>query len=179
MKAETKHVDTSYFLIFHPQSFSHPQSKSPHTLKASHTVKTSRFSRPLGPPHILHYIMIYQFIFHVDIYALYNYSTFLWFIPACYVHILYLGTDNFSTQSVTKRKNGPEPEFNETFIFTMGHDEIPQVGISFSLKTGNTVVGWFSLGRNYSGTREERQWNALCENSDVTVRQWQRLISAS
>lgn len=60
----------------------------------------------------------------------------------------------------------------------MGVDEIPQVALTISLKTGNMVVGWFSLGRNFSGTREERHWNVLCETSDVTLRQWQRLISA-
>ena len=79
---------------------------------------------------------------------------------------------------MTKRRNGPEPEFNETFIFTVGHDEIPQVALTFSVKTGSTVIGWFSLGRNYSGTREEKHWKALYENSDVSVRQWQRLIGA-
>ena len=91
---------------------------------------------------------------------------------------MYLGPQDFSTQSITKRRNGPEPEFNETFIFTMGHEEIPEVALTFSLKTGNAVVGWFSLGRNFSGEREERHWNALYENSDITVRQWQRLLSA-
>ena len=60
----------------------------------------------------------------------------------------------------------------------MGHDEIPEFALTFSLKTGNTVLGWFSLGRNFSGTREERMWNALAENCDVTLRQWIRLLSA-
>lgn len=92
---------------------------------------------------------------------------------------MFLGPDNSSSQSVTKRRTGIEPEFNETFIFTMGLDEIPQVSLMFSLKTGNTVVGWFSLGRNFSGAREERQWSVLCETSDVPLRQWQRLCSAS
>eukprot|EP00795_Rhopilema_esculentum_P003062 gene3062-1346_t len=98
---------------------------------------------------------------------------------ACYVHLLFLGPEDFATQGTTKRKKGPEPEFEETFIFTMGHDEIPEVALTLSLKTGNTVIGWFSLGRNYSGTREERTWKALYENSDVTLRQWLRLLSAS
>ncbi len=85
-------------------------------------------------------------------------------------------TGDYDAQSLTKRQKGPEPEFNETFIFTIAHDEIPQASMTFSIKSGKQVLGWFSLGRNFSGSREERHWQRLAESSDVTLRQWQKLL---
>eukprot|EP00794_Sanderia_malayensis_P020251 gene20251-22234_t len=93
------------------------------------------------------------------------------------VHILFLGpTGKCEGQSITKSRKGPEPEYNETFMFTMGHKEIPQVVLTISLRSGGRVLGWFSLGRNYTGSREERHWKRLAENSDVTLRQWHKLL---
>lgn len=84
----------------------------------------------------------------------------------------------------TIRKSMADPEYNESFIFEISETDLHRVTLSVAViaisraRKKKEMIGWFSLGKNYSGQEEIRHWNDMIQEKEQNISRWHTLADA-
>lgn len=74
-----------------------------------------------------------------------------------------------------------DPEYNESFVYEISERDLSDVTLMFSViaiskaRKKKEMLGWFSLGKNYSGQEEIRHWNDMIQSKEQKISQWHNL----
>lgn len=77
-----------------------------------------------------------------------------------------------------------DPEYNESFVYEISENDLPEMTLMFSViaiskaRKKKEMLGWFALGKNYSGQEEIRQWNDMIQQKEQKISQWHTLADA-
>ena len=84
----------------------------------------------------------------------------------------------------TIRKSMADPEYNESFVYEISERDLSDVTLMFSViaiskaRKKKEMIGWFSLGKNYSGQEEIRHWNDMIQSKEQKISQWHNLADS-
>lgn len=84
----------------------------------------------------------------------------------------------------TIRKSMADPEYNESFVYEISENDLPETTLMFSViaisktRKKKEVIGWFALGSRPSGEGESRQWNDMIQQKEQKISQWHTLADA-
>ncbi|XP_020891978.1 synaptotagmin-16 isoform X2 [Exaiptasia diaphana] len=84
----------------------------------------------------------------------------------------------------TIRKSMADPEYNESFVYEISENDLPETTLMFSViaiskaRKKKEVIGWFALGSRPSGEEESRQWNDMIQQKEQKISQWHTLADA-
>lgn len=77
-----------------------------------------------------------------------------------------------------------DPEYNESFMYEISEKDLQLVTLTIEVITiskarkKKEMIGWFSLGKNFSGQEEIRHWNDMIQEKEQTISCWHTLADA-
>ncbi|XP_015755323.1 PREDICTED: synaptotagmin-16-like isoform X4 [Acropora digitifera] len=106
--------------------------------------------------------------------------------PDSYVKVTLLSSSGkqVAKSKTTIRKSMADPEYNESFIFEISETDLHRVTLSVAViaisraRKKKEMIGWFSLGKNYSGQEEIRHWNDMIQEKEQNICRWHTLADA-
>jgi len=97
-----------------------------------------------------------------------------------------------ASSKTTRRKNHPNPIYNEKFFFQVASFQLDQVSLMISVYhypssaiRRKKLFGWISLGKNSSSECEEDHWREMCyvtsqqaQEEEGEVTRWHTLVDS-
>lgn len=77
-----------------------------------------------------------------------------------------------------------DPEYNESFMYEISEKDLHMVTLTIAViaisktRKKKGMIGWFSLGKNYSGQEEIRHWNDMIQEKEQNISRWHVLADA-
>ena len=77
-----------------------------------------------------------------------------------------------------------DPEYNESFMYEISEKDLQLVTLTIDViaiskaRKKKETLGWFSLGKNYSGQEEIRHWNDMIQEKEQNINRWHTLADA-
>jgi len=84
----------------------------------------------------------------------------------------------------TIRKSMADPEYNESFMYEISEKDLQLVTLTIAViaisktRKKKELIGWFSLGKNFSGQEEIRHWNDMIQEKEQNINRWHTLADA-
>lgn len=84
----------------------------------------------------------------------------------------------------TIRKSMTDPEYNESFMYEISEKDLQLVTLTIAViaisktRKKKEMIGWFSLGKNFSGQEEIRHWNDMIQEKEQNINRWHTLADA-
>jgi len=106
--------------------------------------------------------------------------------PDTYVKVTLLSTSGkqVAKSKTTIRKSMADPEYNESFMYEISEKDLQLVTLTIAViaiskaRKKKEMIGWFSLGKNYSGQEEIRHWNDMIQEKEQNINCWHTLADA-
>lgn len=77
-----------------------------------------------------------------------------------------------------------DPEYNESFMYEISEKDLQLVTLNVVViaiskaRKKKQMIGWFSLGKKFSGQEEIRHWNDMIQEKEQSISRWHTLADA-